>query len=142
MSGCMIKMDDKKIPLCDISSAALAYLGDCALEMLVRRSLVEAGLSSSKRLNEEALKFVSAPNQAAAVKRITDILTEEETAFFKRGRNIGHTNTPKRSSVGEYRLATGFEVLFGYLKITDNDSRAEELFRLAYSEQLSNLNNK
>lgn len=135
-------MEEKKIPLSDISSPALAYLGDCALEMMVRRALVESGISSSKRLNEEALGFVSAPKQAAAVKRIIELLTEEEAAYFKRGRNIGHTNTPKHASVGEYRMATGLEALFGYLELTGNGARAKELFRVAYAEELSKLENK
>ena len=132
-------MEDGKISLCDISSPALAYLGDSVLEVLVRQSLVEAGISSSKKLNERALEFVSAPAQAAAVKNILDLLTEEETGYFKRGRNIGHTNTPKRSSVGEYRMATGFETLFGYLKMTGNDARAKELFKTAFAAELAEL---
>ena len=132
-------MENKKIPLSDISTPALAYLGDCAIEMLVRCALVESGISSSKRLNSEALKFVSAPKQAAAVKRIIELLDPEESAYFKRGRNMGHSSTPKNASVGEYRLATGFEALFGYLKLTDNNERAAELFRIAYSNELQDL---
>ena len=132
-------MENKKIPLCDISTAALAYLGDCALEMLVRRALVEAGVSSSKRLNTEALQFVSAPKQAAAVKKIIELLDEEESAYFKRGRNMGHSNTPKNASVGEYRMATGFETLFGYLELIDNKKRAKELFCAAYANELAVL---
>ena len=132
-------MDDQKISLCDISSPALAYLGDSVIEILVRQALVESGISSSKKLNERALMFVSAPAQAAAVKNILEELTEEETSFFKRGRNIGHTNTPKRSSVGEYRMATGFETLFGYLKISGNEARARELFEIAYRTELEEL---
>jgi len=134
-------MEDKKTPIQDISSAALAYLGDCVLEIFVRQALVEAGLSSAKRLNEEALNFVSAPKQAEAVKRIIDILTDEETAYFKRGRNIGHTNTPKRASMGEYRMATGLEALLGYLKLTDKEDRARELFKAAYADELLKLEN-
>ena len=134
-------MEDQKNRLCDISTPALAYLGDSVLELLVRQALVESGISSSKKLNEKALYFVSAPAQAVAVKKVIDLLTEEEAAYFKRGRNIGHPNTPKRSSVGEYRMATGFETLFGYLKLTGNDTRAAELFSIAYAAELENLKN-
>ena len=98
-------MENKKIPLSDISTPALAYLGDCAIEMLVRCALVESGISSSKRLNSEALKFVSAPKQAAAVKRIIELLDPEESAYFKRGRNMGHSSTPKNASVPRNRIA-------------------------------------
>ena len=121
-----------KINLRDISTPALAYLGDCVIELLVRRTLVASGISSSKSLNVKALDFVRAPAQAEAVKNILGVLTEEEEAHFRRGRNIGHTNTPKNSTVAEYRAATGMETLFGYLYLTDQNERAEELFRLAY----------
>ena len=63
-------MSEKNIKICDMSTASLAYLGDCVIELFVRERLTESGLSSSKSLNREALKFVSAPAQAAAVKRI------------------------------------------------------------------------
>ena len=129
-------MENKKIPLCDISTAALAYLGDCALEMLVRRALVEAGVSSSKRLNTEALQFVSAPKQAAAVKKIIELLDEEESAYFKRGRNMGHSNTPKNASVGEYNRSTGLEAVIGFLKITGNDERIDELLSVIDEQML------
>ena len=132
-------MDGQKKPLCDISSPALAYLGDSVIEVMVRSALVEAGISSSKKLNERALDFVSASVQAAAVKNILELLNEEETGYFRRGRNIGHTNTPKSASVGEYRMATGFEVLFGYLKLSGNEARARELFEAAYAAQLKAL---
>ena len=66
------------------------------------------------------------------MKNIIDILTEEEEAYFRRGRNIGHTNTPKNATVGQYRAATGMETLFGYLYLTGQTERAEELFDKAY----------
>ena len=70
------------------SSASLAYLGDCALEICVREYLVcERGLSSSAKLNKAALDFVTAPKQAEAMKNILPTLTEEESAVFHRGRN-------------------------------------------------------
>ena len=122
----------KNIELKDMSTAALAYLGDCVIELFVRRHLVTSGISSSKNLNLKALEYVSAPSQAAAMKNIIDLLTEEEAGYFRRGRNIGHTNTPKRATVAEYRSATGMETLFGYLHLTGQEERAEELFIKAY----------
>ena len=116
----------------NISTAALAYLGDCVIELCVRRHLVESGLSTSAHLNAAALDFVRAGAQAEAMKRILPILSEEESAYFRRGRNIGHTNVPKRATVSEYRTATGMEVLFGYLHLTAQADRIDQLFRLAY----------
>ena len=132
-------MPEKDIKLCDMSTPSLAYLGDCVLELLVRERLTLSGISSSKNLNKEALKFVSAPAQAAAMKRIIDLLTEEEAGYFRRGRNIGHTNTPKNATVSEYRTATGMETLFGFLHLSGNKERARELFALAFPT--SNENN-
>ena len=116
------------------SSASLAYLGDCALEICVREYLVrELGLSSSAKLNKAALDFVRAPKQAEAMKNILPLLNEEEEAVFKRGRNVGHTNTPKSATVSEYRTATGMEALFGWLWLAGRHERINELFRAAYN---------
>lgn len=117
------------------SNAALAYLGDAVIELMVRERLVEEGYTSSKTLNAKALDFVRAPAQAAAMSRIMPLLGEEEDAVFHRGRNIGHTSTPKSATVSEYRAATGMEALFGYLYITGNTERARELFAIAYPKE-------
>ena len=116
------------------SIPSLAYLGDAVLELLVRERLLEMGYTTSKALNQNALKFVRASAQAAAVERIAPLLTEEEQGAFRRGRNIGHTNTPKSATVAEYRNATGMEALFGYLHAKGAHGRAAELFAIAYPD--------
>lgn len=124
----------------EISSAALAYLGDCVMELCTRRFLVlEAGLSSAKSLNEQALAFVRAEAQANAAEVILPLLTEEEHAAYRRGRNIGHTSTPRGATVGQYRMATGLEALFGYLHARGREDRINELFSLAFADKISNL---
>ena len=123
----------------EISTPALAYLGDSVVELCVRTMLVKKGVSSSKRLNALALNYVTAKAQAEAVAKILPLLSEEENAVYHRGRNIGHTNVPKSASVAEYRRATGFEVLMGYLYKTDNCQRAKQLFSLAYEDELNAL---
>lgn len=127
------------IPENEVSVQALAYLGDSVIEVLVRSYLVtEKRLSTSAHLNAEALLFVRASAQAEAMERLLPHLTPEETAVFRRGRNIGHTNTPKRATVAQYRSATGMETLFGWLFLTGNKERADRLFRIAYGlEQAS-----
>jgi ribonuclease-3 family protein len=115
------------------STASLAYLGDCALEICVREYLVrEKGISSSAKLNKAALEFVAAPKQARAMENILPLLTEEEEAVFKRGRNQSHSNTPKAATPSEYRTATGMEALFGWLWLARNKERIDELFYKAY----------
>ena len=116
------------------SSAALAYLGDAVLEVLVRKKLVEDGHSSSKALNARALGFVRAPAQAKAMAKLLPHLTEQEDAVFHRGRNHGHGAHPKGATVGEYRNATGMEALFGYLYMMGETARIDELFSIAYKE--------
>ncbi len=122
------------IDLREISTPALAYLGDCVLELCVREHLISIGLSTSAHLNKEALLYVRAGAQAQAMKNLLPLLTEEEEAYFKRGRNIGHTNVPKNATVSDYRTATGMEVLFGYLHLSGKKERIDELFRAAYLE--------
>ena len=127
-------MSEKSIPVNELSAAALAYLGDSVIELLTREHLVASGLSTAAHLNAVAKNFVTAPAQAEAMKRILPVLTDEEAAVFRRGRNNVHANVPKRASVSEYRTATGMEVLFGYLHVTNKSERIKELFCLAYSK--------
>lgn len=119
-----------------ISTAALAYLGDCVIELCVRRLLVGSGISHSSDLNARALDFVRAGAQAEAVKQLLPELTDEETAVFKRGRNVGHTNTPKSATQGQYRAATGMETLFGWLYMNGDQKRIDRLFEIAYAEKI------
>lgn len=116
----------------EVSTEALAYLGDSVIEIRVRELLVEKGISGSGNLNRESLAFVKAGAQAAAMNRIIPILTDEELAIYKRGRNMSGGNVPKSATMSEYRAATGMEALFGYLHLTKQAERADELFRLAY----------
>ena len=132
----------EKIDTKTVSTAALAYLGDCVVEICVRTLLVEFGLSSSRHLNAEALDFVRAPQQAAAMQNILELLSEEEEGAYRRGRNIGHTNTPKNCTVSQYRQATGLEALFGYLHLQGRKDRIDELFALAYKEKIEELRAK
>ncbi len=123
-------------PIETVSTGALAYLGDCVIELQVRQRLVAAGISSSKRLNEEALHYVRAGAQARAMERILPLLSAEESAAYHRGRNIGHANLPKSATMAEYRHATGMEALFGWLHLQGKNDRIAELFALAYPIQL------
>ena len=128
----------KEIDIKTVSSAALAYLGDSVMEGCVREYLVREGLSSSAHLNEAALRFVRASEQAKAMKNIIDVLTEEEAAVYRRGRNVGHTATPKSATMSEYRTATGFEAVIGLLEWQGGGERLEYLLNLAHREEKDN----
>lgn len=124
--------------LSDMTTPALAYLGDSVLEVCVRTYLVsERGLSTSAHLNRASLDFVRASAQSEAMGRIEPLLTEQEAGYYRRGRNMGHGNVPKSASVAEYRRATGMEVLFGYLSLTGQTQRMNQLFRAAYGLTIS-----
>ena len=131
----MSENDKTPLSFAELSSAALAYLGDSVLELCVREHLLRKGLSTAAHLNAASRDFVTASAQAKAMERILPVLTEQEAAVFRRGRNIGHTNTPKHATVAEYRSATGMEALFGYLYLTGNEARARALFDIAYSKE-------
>ena len=121
-----------------ISAQELAYFGDAVVELLVREHLLSLGIGGVGKLNREAMKYVKATAQSAALENILSLLSEDELAAFKRGRNNHVSAIPKSASAVEYRRATGFEALFAYLWLSGNESRARELFALAYS----NLNEK
>lgn len=109
------------------SPLTLAYLGDGVYELLVRETLILRCNKPNGKLHSEALSFVSATGQSNGLEAILPLLTEEETAIFKRGRNsdaTGHRN----SDIIQYKRATGLETLFGYLYLIGRTDRVEELF--------------
>ena len=114
-----------------VSAASLAYLGDAVLEVLVRSRIVTAG---ENRPSEASLAYVTAASQSDAAERILPHLTEGEEAQYRRGRNCVHANVPKKATVAQYRRATGFEALFGYLHLIGEEDRIRELFAAAYPE--------
>lgn len=118
----------------NMNGIALAYIGDCVLELEVRRFLLSKNIYDSATLNKNALLFVKASAQSDAFEKIEGVLTDEELACYKRGRNTHTSKTPKSASAQQYRRATGFEALFGYLYLTSQSERIEELFTLAYAD--------
>jgi ribonuclease-3 family protein len=118
----------------EISTEALAYLGDSVIELKVRELLVERGISGSGDLNRASLSFVKASAQAAAMHKIIPLLSADESSVYKRGRNMSGGNVPKSASMSEYRSATGMETLFGYLHLQGKSDRISELFSAAYAQ--------
>ena len=118
----------------NLSSAALAYLGDARHALYVRKMLVGRGIAKSKELNALSLSYVTAEAQARAFLKIENELTEEEAGVFKRAFNSGHLNKPKHASGKEYRMATGFEAVIGLLEWQGDDERLEYLLGLAHKE--------
>ena len=110
------------------SPQTLAFIGDTVYELFVRESLVTEANRPVGELNRRKVKLVRCEAQAEAFKIIEPMLTEEELAVYKRGRNAFSKNTPKNSSVADYHCATGVEALFGYLYLKGSVDRLRELF--------------
>ncbi len=116
----------------EMSPSALAYLGDSVLELITRTTLVKRGLSDAGRMNALALQFVKASSQSEAFDRMEPHLTEDELAWFKRGRNNHTMSKPKNATAADYRKATGLEVMFAYLYLTEQLERMQELFTIGF----------
>ena len=109
------------------SPLALAFLGDSVYEILVREYLVREANRPAAKLHEQKIQLVCAAFQAQAIDCLLPLLTEEETAVYKRGRNANNT-VPRHTSAQDYHKATGLEALFGYLHLLGEQARLEELF--------------
>ncbi len=108
----------------------LAYMGDAYYETLVRRYLIANGDCRISDLNQTAKKYVTAVSQSKAVDAVLPYLSENELAVFKSGRNAKSAHSSKSASIGDYRRATGLESLFGWLYISGETKRADELFSI------------
>ena len=119
----------------DLSGGTLAYIGDAVFELQVRKRLIDEGETQSGRMNKIALSYVKATAQSAAIERLQPYLTPEEEDIYKRGRNAHGISAPKSAGMGEYRRATGFEALFGWLYLRGEQKRIEELFVYAFPKE-------
>ena len=114
----------------ELSVLAFAHIGDAVYELMVRTLLCANGVSTAKNMHGEAVTYVSARAQAAMAEKILHLLSEEEVAVFRRGRNAHPGTTPRSSSYEEYHTATGVETLFGFLYLNGKIDRLDELFEL------------
>ncbi len=110
------------------SPLALAFLGDAEYGLLVRKMLIKRANRQAGELHKMAVRYVCAPAQAKGAAVILPLLTEQEAAVYKRGRNAHTSHTPKGATAAEYGAATGLEALFGYLSLLGEIERMQELF--------------
>lgn len=111
-----------------ISTLGLAHLGDGVFELMVRSWLCLHGKATSKGLHRATVHYVAAPAQARAVAGILPLLTEEECAVYRRGRNTSPHSIPQNASRADYQSATGLEALFGWLYLQGQTDRLNQLF--------------
>ena len=111
----------------------LAYIGDGVLELLVREKLISTGETSTGKLSAMAQRIVCAPAQSEMVEKLLPLLSEEELAAYKLGRNHKVNGKPRNASIVEYHRATGMEAVFGYLHLAGRQERIRELFNALYT---------
>ncbi|MDO4519902.1 MAG: ribonuclease III domain-containing protein [Eubacteriales bacterium] len=116
------------------SPLTLAYIGDGIYDLIIRTILVKKGNCQVNKLHKQASTFVKAAAQSAMMEILEPILTEEEHGFYKRGRNAHSATMAKNATMADYRRATGFEALMGYLYMTGQYDRMIELVRIGIGE--------
>ena len=117
-----------------MSNLGLAHMGDCVFEILVRSSLCAKGEKTVDRLHRDTINMVKATSQARFVDKMLPLLNETELAYYRRGKNSHVHAVPKSATPVEYAKATGLETLFGYLFLSGQKDRANELFNLVMNE--------
>jgi len=117
-----------------INTTALAYIGDGVYEIYVRKLMVTRGWAAADHLHRETVKYVRAESQAFAIKKIMDMLTPEEQDLIRRARNRKSVTKPRNADPVSYKMATAMEALIGFLFLTDQNDRIEEIMTRAIVE--------
>lgn len=112
------------------SPLSLAYIGDAVYELMVRRLVMEHGSCSVNKMHKITSSYVMASSQSELIRLIKEELTKEELTVYKRGRNAKSGSIAKHQSMSDYRRATGFEALVGYLYLKEEYARLDELVSL------------
>ena len=118
------------------SPLTLAYIGDGVYELIIRTILVKKGNCPVNRLHKKASSLVKAGAQSAIMKVIEEELTPEELSVYRRGRNAHSPTMAKHATMADYRRATGFEALMGYLYLKEDYTRMLTLVRMGIGEDI------
>lgn len=132
----------KDMDLRTYSPLTLAYIGDGAYELVVRTILVKRGNCPVNRLHKQASSLVKAASQSAMMEVIEPMLTEEEAGVYRRGRNAHSPTMAKHATMSDYRRATGFEALVGYLYLKEDFTRMTELIHAGLTAQEQAMSGK
>ncbi len=116
------------------SPLALAYIGDGIYELVIRTVTVRQGSRQVNKLHRDTSRLVKAQAQSEMMKTLLPLLTEQEADIYRRGRNAKSFSVAKNASVGDYRRATGFEALMGYLYLQGDMERLSELVQAAVAQ--------
>lgn len=130
----IVKQDTEGSPS-DVNALTLAYLGDAVFELSVREHFLRTGSQKVEKLHKRVTAFVNAGSQSRLFGFLEPLLTEEETAVYRRGRNSKTVTAAKNQKLSDYRRATGFEAVFGYLFLKDDRERMEELLSVCFAHE-------
>lgn len=111
-----------------MNGITLSYIGDAVFELLARTHVLKSGSRQADKLHKRTIMLVNSLSQSKMADALLGSLQEKEKAIFKRGRNSSTINTARHHNIASYRKATGLEALFGYLFLSGNYERMEELF--------------
>ncbi len=117
------------------SPLTLAFIGDCVFDLIIRTVVVERGNRAANGLHKSKSAIVKAQTQAEMREALLPELTAEENSVYRRGRNAKSYTTAKNASIGDYRKATGFEALIGYLYLQDDMDRVIYLVKKGLQEK-------
>ena len=123
------KMNFDEAQVKAISNLGLAHMGDCVFEILCRAYLCTRGNKTVDKLHRDTINMVKATSQAKFMEKLLPLLTEEELAYYRRGKNSHVHAVPKSATPAEYAKATGLEALFGALYLLGRTDRLNELFQ-------------
>lgn len=130
-TGKTIKPEEAK----RVNALSLAFIGDAVFEVMVREYLILNNLDlSAHKLHLKAVAYVKANSQRAFYRQLEKYLTEDEMYIFKKGRNTKSATMPKNATMSDYRAATGFESLMGYLYITGQSQRIQLIMDIIFDE--------
>lgn len=130
----MNSLIEKTADISSLSPLTLAFVGDTVFDLLIRSELVCEANRPVNALHTMASKKVCAAAQAESMRKILPVLTEDETAVFKRGRNAHTGGIPKHASSADYHYATGLESLFGWLYLRGETERIKELYAIMHTD--------
>ncbi len=120
----------KEVDIRTYSPLTLAYIGDAVYDLIFRTMVVGKGNTSANKLHNKTVQYVKAPAQALLIESILNRLTEEESSVYKRGRNAKPYTMAKNATMAEYKKATGWEALVGYLYLQGRMERILELIQI------------
>lgn len=128
---------EKQLNPKEYSPLALAYIGDSVYDLFVRTKTLQKGNRHVTQMHRDSVQFVKAHSQSVSAYAIEKELSEDELRVLKWGRNAKSNTTPKNADVTDYRMATGFETLIGYLYLQGETKRLSELMEMAYDAVLT-----